>query len=79
METSNKFPILWDVQSRFLISHVLFVQILSPPGGGRVPRTNRRLHRDAGIWRVVHGPARALDLGAFSREFVGVHDGLCVG
>ena len=79
MATSNKFPILWDVQSRFPISHVLFVQILSTPGGGRVPRDERRLHRDARVRGVVHGFARAVDLGAFPRVFAGVHDGLCVG
>ena len=79
METSNKFPILWDVQSRLPISHVLLVQILSAPGGGRVPGTNRRLHRHARVRGELHGAARAVDLGAFPREFAGVHDGLCVG
>ena len=79
MATGDEFPVLWDVFVRFPISHVLFVQILPTLGGGRVSRTNRRLYRHVSFWRVVHGAARSLDLGAFPRQFTRVHDGLCVG
>ena len=79
METSNKFPILWDVQSRFPIPHVLLVQILPTPGGGRVPGTDGGFHRHARVRGELHGFARSLDLGAFPRVFSSIHDGLCVG
>ena len=79
METRDELPILWDVQSRFPLPHVLFVQILPTPGGGRVPGTNRRLYSYVSFWRVVHGFARSLDLRAFFGEFAGVHDGVRVG
>ena len=79
METSNKFPILWDVQSRFPLPHVLFVQILPTPGGGRVPGTDGGLYSYARVRGVVHGAAGAVDLGALFRQFVGVHDGLRLG
>ena len=79
METSNKFPILWDVQSRFPLPHVLFVQILPTPGGGRVPGTDGGLYSYARVRGVVHGAARSLDLGPFFGEFARVHDGVRVG
>ena len=49
LETSDEFPILWHVLIRLPIPHVLFVQILSTPGGGRVPGTDGGLHRHAGV------------------------------
>ena len=79
METSNKFPVFRHVFPGFPISHVLLVQILPTPGGGRVPGTDGGLYSYAFLWRVVHGAARAVDLGAFSRVFAGVHDGVRVG
>ena len=79
MALSDELPLFWHVQLRFLIPHVFLVQILSPPGRGRVSWPNRRLHRHVGVRGELHGAARAVDLGAFPWKQSSFHDGVCVG
>lgn len=79
MEADNVLSLLWCLFGRLFISHVLFGEVQSAVGGGRLSGTKSELRLDAAVWNCLHFRGGSLYECSFLGERLDIYDDLCVG